>query len=113
MRCGYTVIPNELKVKASDGTEVSISQLWSRRQGSKFNGVSYPVQRAAEAGLDATLFFVSQMADIRSVAPNDETHPAFGAALREAAAAGVHVLAVDCYVTPKSMTIGDPVEVRL
>ncbi|MGN0676217.1 MAG: aminotransferase class I/II-fold pyridoxal phosphate-dependent enzyme, partial [Ruminococcus sp.] len=40
MRCGYTVIPNELKVKASDGTEVSISQLWSRRQGSKFNGVS-------------------------------------------------------------------------
>lgn len=49
MRCGYTVIPNELKVKASDGTEISISQLWSRRQGSKFNGVSYPVQCAAAA----------------------------------------------------------------
>lgn len=49
MRCGYTVIPDELKVKASDGTEVSISQLWSRRQGSKFNGVSYPVQCAAAA----------------------------------------------------------------
>lgn len=49
MRCGYTVIPNELEVKASDGTEVSISQLWSRRQGSKFNGVSYPVQCAAAA----------------------------------------------------------------
>ncbi len=49
MRCGYTVIPNELKVKASDGTDVSISQLWSRRQGSKFNGVSYPVQCAAAA----------------------------------------------------------------
>lgn len=49
MRCGYTVIPNELKVKASDGTEVSISQLWGRRQGSKFNGVSYPVQCAAAA----------------------------------------------------------------
>lgn len=47
MRCGYTVIPNELTVKASDGTEVNISQLWSRRQGSKFNGVSYPVQCAA------------------------------------------------------------------
>ncbi|MDE5946282.1 MAG: LL-diaminopimelate aminotransferase [Oscillospiraceae bacterium] len=47
MRCGYTVIPDELIVKASDGTEVSISQLWSRRQGSKFNGVSYPVQCAA------------------------------------------------------------------
>ncbi len=49
MRCGYTVIPNELKVKSSDGTDISISQLWSRRQGSKFNGVSYPVQCAAAA----------------------------------------------------------------
>lgn len=49
MRCGYTVIPDELTVKASDGTEVSISQLWGRREGSKFNGVSYPVQCAAAA----------------------------------------------------------------
>ncbi len=49
MRCGYTVIPNELTVIASDGTEVSISQLWGRREGSKFNGVSYPVQCAAAA----------------------------------------------------------------
>ena len=49
MRCGYTVIPNELEVEASDGTKVSISQLWGRRQGSKFNGVSYPVQCGAAA----------------------------------------------------------------
>ncbi|MBR1422078.1 MAG: LL-diaminopimelate aminotransferase [Ruminococcus sp.] len=49
MRCGYTVIPKELTVTASDGTEVSISQLWGRREGSKFNGVSYPVQCAAAA----------------------------------------------------------------
>lgn len=49
MRCGYTVIPNELTVTASDGTTVNISQLWGRRQGSKFNGVSYPVQCAAAA----------------------------------------------------------------
>lgn len=49
MRCGYTVIPNELTAKASDGSEVSIAQLWGRRQGSKFNGVSYPVQCAAAA----------------------------------------------------------------
>lgn len=49
MRCGYTVIPKDLKVTASDGTEVSISQLWGRREGSKFNGVSYPVQCAAAA----------------------------------------------------------------
>lgn len=49
MRCGYTVIPNELEVTASDGTTVSISQIWGRRQGSKFNGVSYPVQCGAAA----------------------------------------------------------------
>lgn len=49
VRCGYTVVPSELKTTASDGTEVSLAQLWNRREGSKFNGVSYPVQRAAEA----------------------------------------------------------------
>ena len=48
-RCGYTVIPDELTVKSSDGQTVKIADLWGRRQGSKFNGVSYPVQRAAEA----------------------------------------------------------------
>ena len=49
MRCGYTVIPNELVFKSSDGQDVSLSQIWGRRQGSKFNGVSYPVQCAAAA----------------------------------------------------------------
>lgn len=49
MRCGYTVIPEDLMAAASDGTEVSVSQLWGRRQGSKFNGVSYPVQCGAAA----------------------------------------------------------------
>ena len=49
MRCGYTVIPDELEVVASDGTVVNISQIWGRRQGSKFNGVSYPVQCGAAA----------------------------------------------------------------
>lgn len=48
-RCGYTIIPEELIVKASDGTDVSLAQIWGRRQGSKFNGVSYPIQRGAEA----------------------------------------------------------------
>lgn len=49
MRCGYTVIPKELEVETENGTVVSISQLWGRRQGSKFNGVSYPVQCGAAA----------------------------------------------------------------
>ena len=46
------------------------------------------LQRAAETGLDVVLFFVVQIRDIHSVAPNDATHPAFGEALREAAAHG-------------------------
>lgn len=53
-RCGYTVIPSELMFEAPDGTEYSIRKIWARRQGSKFNGVSYPVQRAAEAVFSET-----------------------------------------------------------
>lgn len=49
MRCGYTVVPKELKAKTSTGEEVSVKDLWNRREGSKFNGVSYPVQCAAAA----------------------------------------------------------------
>ena len=71
------------------------------------------LQRAAEQGLRATLFFVVQMEEAESVAPNDETHPAFGQALREAAAAGVDVLAYTCRVTPDSLTICRPIPVLL
>lgn len=71
------------------------------------------LQRAAEAGLEATLFFVIQMENIRTMAPNDETHPAFGAALREAAARGVRVCAWDCTVAPDRITIRRPVPVIL
>ena len=49
LRCAYTVVPKELKGYTKDGKEVSLNSLWSRRHGTKFNGVSYPVQRAAEA----------------------------------------------------------------
>lgn len=49
VRCAYTVVPKELKGYTKDGKEVKINSLWNRRHGTKFNGVSYPVQRAAEA----------------------------------------------------------------
>ena len=71
------------------------------------------LQRSVGEGLDATLFFVVQMEKIRCVSPNDETHPAFGVALREAASAGVRVLAYDCMVSPDSLTIHAPVPVIL
>lgn len=48
-RCGYTIVPKGLTFAAPDGSRVSVHKIWSRRQGSKFNGVSYPIQRAAEA----------------------------------------------------------------
>ena len=71
------------------------------------------LQKAAEAGLGAALFFVVQMEGMKSVAPNEETHPAFGAALREAASAGVRVCAWDCAVTPESLTLRREVPVLL
>ncbi|MBE7384460.1 MAG: LL-diaminopimelate aminotransferase [Leptolyngbya sp. SIO1E4] len=48
-RCAFTVMPKSLKVTVSDGTEVELHRLWNRRQSTKFNGVSYIVQRGAEA----------------------------------------------------------------
>ena len=48
-RCALTVVPKNLKGKASDGSEVELWKLWNRRQSTKFNGVSYIVQRGAEA----------------------------------------------------------------
>lgn len=69
--------------------------------------------KAAKEGSGAYVLFVIQMQDITYLHPNDATDPAFGAALREAAAAGVEILAMDCQVTVDSMTLRHPVEVRL
>ncbi|MEY3870330.1 MAG: hypothetical protein RLZZ338_4224 [Cyanobacteriota bacterium] len=48
-RCALTVIPKNLTAKAADGSDVELWKLWNRRQSTKFNGVSYIVQRGAEA----------------------------------------------------------------
>ncbi|MFA9477695.1 LL-diaminopimelate aminotransferase [Phycisphaerales bacterium AB-hyl4] len=48
-RCAFTVVPKSLTGKASDGSDVEVHKLWNRRQSTKFNGVSYIVQRGAEA----------------------------------------------------------------
>lgn len=68
---------------------------------------------AAKDGFGAYVLFVIQMADVIHLHPNDATDPEFGKALREAAAKGVRVLAVDCYVTEDTMTIRDFVPVKL
>ena len=71
------------------------------------------LQRAASEGFGAHAVFVIQMADVEFFAPNDETHPAFGAALRECAQNGVQVHAFCCRVTPDGMELDKPVDVRL
>ena len=49
VRCAYTVVPKELIAYTKSGEKIELNSLWNRRHGTKFNGVSYPVQRAAEA----------------------------------------------------------------
>lgn len=65
------------------------------------------------AGYEAAVCFIIQMEGVDFFAPNDRTHPAFGAALREAAETGVRVLALDCTVTADSITANAPVALRL
>lgn len=48
-RCAFTVVPKSLTAKAADQSDVELWKLWNRRQSTKFNGVSYIVQRGAEA----------------------------------------------------------------
>jgi sugar fermentation stimulation protein A len=60
----------------------------------------------AKSGHPAYVLFITQMKGVTELHPNDETHPAFGDALREAKAAGVHVLAVDCVVKALPATDG-------
>lgn len=64
-------------------------------------------------GYECTVCIIIQMKGCRLFCPNERTHPEFGAALREAAAAGVRVLAMDCRVTPDSLTVDQPVSVAL
>ena len=49
VRCAYAVVPKDLKGYTKDGEKISFNRLWNRRTCTKFNGVSYVVQRAAEA----------------------------------------------------------------
>ena len=69
--------------------------------------------KLAQEGFGAYVLFVIQMADVKHLFPNDATDPEFGKALREAAANGVQVLAVDCHVTIDEMNIRSFVPVVL
>ena len=71
------------------------------------------LQKCVEEGFGGYVLFVIQMSDVIYLHPNDATDPDFGKTLRDAAAAGVQVLAVDCAVTEDSMIIRNFVPVVL
>lgn len=64
-------------------------------------------------GYKAKILFIIQMENVSSFSPNDETHKAFGDALRNAEKKGVTVTALNCTVTPDSMVIKENVPVIL
>ena len=64
-------------------------------------------------GYEAAVCFVIQMEGMQMFSPNDETHPAFGIALRKAAAAGVRVIAMECHVTPDTLEITKGIPILL
>ena len=68
---------------------------------------------AFEDGYEAYVLFVIQMKGIHTFKPNDETHKAFGDALRAAKKSGVTVLAYDCVVMPEEMIIDAPINIEL
>ena len=68
---------------------------------------------AKNDGYEAYILFVVQMKGVHTFKPNDETHKAFGDALRNAAKSGVKILAYDCVVSPEQMLIDSPINIEL
>lgn len=60
LRCGYTVVPEKVKGRYADGSEVALNSLWNRRQTTKFNGASYVAQKGA-----AAIYTPEGMAEVR------------------------------------------------
>lgn len=69
--------------------------------------------RCVQEGYEAWAVFVIQTENVRWMEPNRRTHPAFADAMRQAAQAGVHLLALDCHTEPDRLEICRPVEIRL
>lgn len=73
----------------------------------------HELKEALKEGYECYVFFVIQMSGVRYFTPNMDTHPEFKEALKEAAEAGVHVVAYDCSVREDEIRIQDPVPVIL
>ena len=68
---------------------------------------------AKDEGYESYVLFIIQMENVKYFTPNDQTHKAFGDALRGANEKGVKIIAVSCYVTPDTIIPNKEVEVRL
>lgn len=69
--------------------------------------------KCAQNGFEAYIIFLIQMSNINYFTPNYETHPEFGEALKNANIKGVKILAFDSIVTPDSIILNKPVDIRL
>lgn len=96
-------------VTLEDGGVCAFPDAPTTRGAKHIRGLS----KAVRDGFDAYILFVIQMSDIKSLHPNDATDPAFGKALREAASAGVQIIAMECDVTKDAMVITKGVPVTL
>lgn len=72
----------------------------------------HELMEAIKEGYEAYVLFVIQMKGVSSFEPNYRTHQEFGEALKQAAEAGVHILAYDCIVTEDSIEIDRQVRVE-
>lgn len=71
------------------------------------------LQNSLKEGYEAYIIFVIQMKNVRELRPNDETHKAFGDALRDASNAGVKPIALDCIITSNLIVADQPIPVVL
>lgn len=71
------------------------------------------LMHCVQEGYEAYILFVVQMSGMRWFEPNGKTHPQFGTVLKEARAAGVHVIAAECVVRPDRLSIDKMIDVRL
>ena len=86
VRCAFTIVPETVMATAADGSSVPLHKLWARRQTTKFNGVSYPVQRAAaallspegRAEIDALVAHYMGNADLLTTACRDKGLQVYG-----------------------------------
>ncbi len=69
--------------------------------------------QAQKEGFECWLCFIVQLSPVKWVEPNDRTHPAFGEAIRRASREGVHILALECDVTPDTLTVRGEIPVKL